>query len=55
MGRLGPQYTFSEHKTLFSGAGGLHGTTPDYFRFAQMLLNGGELDGVACSARRPSG
>ena len=31
---------------LFSGAGGLHGTTADYFRFAQMLLNGGELDGV---------
>ena len=46
LGRLGPQYTFSEHKTLFSGAGGLHGTTADYFRFAQMLLNGGELDGV---------
>ena len=46
LGMLGPQYTFSEHKTLFSGAGGLHGTTADYFRFAQMLLNGGELDGV---------
>ena len=37
-----------EHFTIFSygGAGGLHGTTADYFRFAQMLLNGGELDGV---------
>lgn len=46
LGMLGPQYTFSHDKTLFSGAGGLHGTTADYFRFAQMLLNGGELDGV---------
>ncbi|WP_028709492.1 serine hydrolase domain-containing protein [Propionicicella superfundia] len=46
LGNLGPQYTFSPHKTYFSGAGGLHGTTLDYFRFAQMLLNMGELDGV---------
>jgi CubicO group peptidase (beta-lactamase class C family) len=46
LGNLGPDYTFSPHKTYFSGAGGLHGTTLDYFRFAQMLLNGGELDGV---------
>lgn len=46
LGMLGPQYTFSEHKTLFSGAGGLHGTTADYFRFASMLLGNGELDGV---------
>lgn len=30
---------------LPSGGGGLYGTAPDYFRFAQMLLNGGELDG----------
>lgn len=28
------------------GATGLLGTTGDYLRFAQMLLNGGELDGV---------
>ena len=46
LGMLGPQYTFSPHQTYFSGAGGLHGTTADYFRFAQMLLNRGELDGV---------
>lgn len=46
LGNLGPQYTFSEHRTYFSGAGGLHGTTAAYFRFAQMLLNRGELDGV---------
>jgi len=31
---------------LFSGAGGLFSTAPDYLRFCQMLLNRGELDGV---------
>ena len=31
---------------LESGGGGLLGTARDYLRFAQMLLNGGELDGV---------
>jgi CubicO group peptidase (beta-lactamase class C family) len=30
----------------FSGGGGLVGTAADYHRFARMLLNGGELDGV---------
>ena len=30
---------------LPSGGGGLYSTAADYFRFAQMLLNGGELDG----------
>ena len=29
-----------------SGGGGLVGTAPDYFRFAEMLRRGGELDGV---------
>jgi CubicO group peptidase (beta-lactamase class C family) len=29
-----------------SASAGLFSTAPDYFRFAQMLLNGGELDGV---------
>jgi CubicO group peptidase (beta-lactamase class C family) len=32
--------------TLFSGGGGLVSTAADYLRFWQMLLNGGELDGV---------
>jgi CubicO group peptidase (beta-lactamase class C family) len=31
---------------LFSGGGGLVSTAPDYLRFSQMLLNGGELDGA---------
>lgn len=32
--------------TLEGGGAGLAGTAADYVRFAQMLLNGGELDGV---------
>ena len=35
----------SQPPGLPSGGGGLYGTAADYFRFAQMLLNGGELDG----------
>ena len=31
--------------TYFSGAGGLSTTAEDYLQFAQMLLNGGELNG----------
>jgi CubicO group peptidase (beta-lactamase class C family) len=31
---------------LFSGGGGLVSTALDYLRFCQMMLNGGELDGV---------
>src|SRR5260370_651811 len=31
---------------LFCGDGGLVSTAPDYLRFRQMLVNGGELDGV---------
>ena len=31
---------------LFSGGGVLVSTAPDYLRFCQMLLNGGELDGA---------
>lgn len=32
--------------TLFSGGGGMVATIGDYAKFGQMLLNGGELDGV---------
>jgi len=32
--------------TYFSGGGGLVSTAADYLRFLQMLLNGGELEGV---------
>ena len=35
-----------------SGGGGLWGTADDYLRFTQMLLNGGELEGVRLLAPR---
>ena len=40
---LWPEYTAEGR--LLSGGGGLLSTAGDYLRFAQMLLNGGELDG----------
>jgi CubicO group peptidase (beta-lactamase class C family) len=36
----------SKPPSMPSGGGGLLSTAPDYLRFAQMLLNGGQLDGV---------
>ena len=38
--------------TFLSGGGGLVSTTADYLRFAQMLLNGGELDGARVLGRK---
>jgi CubicO group peptidase (beta-lactamase class C family) len=38
--------------TLASGGGGLFSTAADYARFMQMLLNGGELDGVRILSRK---
>ena len=38
--------TYNRTPALLSGGGGLVSTAADYVRFAQMLLNGGELDGV---------
>ncbi len=37
---------FKKPVTLFSGGGGLVSTVDDYLKFCQMLLKGGELDGV---------
>lgn len=37
---------------FYSGAGGLAGTAEDYFRFCQMLLNGGQLDGARLLSRK---
>ena len=39
-------------KTYFSAAGGLLSTAADYSRFAQMLLNGGVLDGERILGRK---
>ena len=44
------------HDNRLTGGGfGLASTLDDYMRLARMLLNGGELDGVGSSSRRPSG
>jgi CubicO group peptidase (beta-lactamase class C family) len=37
---------FSKPATLFAGGHGLVSTASDYLRFAQMLANGGELEGM---------
>ncbi len=41
-----PQLANGEIRFFPGGGGGLVSTAPDYMRFCQMLLNGGELDGV---------
>ena len=41
-----------EPHSYFSGAGGLVSTARDYFRFNQMMLNGGVLDGVRILGRK---
>ncbi len=41
-----PLSTYTKPGPFFSGGGGLVSTVPDYLRFAQMLLNEGQLDGV---------
>ncbi|MGA7859980.1 MAG: serine hydrolase domain-containing protein [Terracidiphilus sp.] len=43
-GGLAGNYT--AQPTMPSGGGGMVSTAEDYYRFAQMMLNGGELDGV---------
>lgn len=44
--RVFPDRDVTKPTTLFSGGGGLVSTAADYLRFCQMVLNGGELDGV---------
>lgn len=43
---------FLEDGPFYSGGGGLVSTTEDYRRFAQMMLNEGELDGVRLLGRK---
>jgi CubicO group peptidase (beta-lactamase class C family) len=45
-GQKPPMRNLARDVRWHSGGGGLAGTAPDYLRFAQMLLNGGELNGV---------
>jgi CubicO group peptidase (beta-lactamase class C family) len=41
-----PDYPVYRNTTFFSGGGGLVSTAMDYMRFAEMLRNGGELEGA---------
>jgi CubicO group peptidase (beta-lactamase class C family) len=41
-----PQRDPSSKPAFLSGSGGLLSTTDDYFRFAQMMLNGGQANGT---------
>lgn len=43
---LGDTLRYKNRPSFLSGGAGLVSTAQDYARFAQMLLNGGELDGV---------
>lgn len=45
-GGFGGANNYLKPATFLSGGGGLVSTAMDYMRFCQMLLNGGELDGV---------
>ena len=47
-----PGGNFASPPALFSGGGGLTSTIWDYQRFAQMLANKGELDGVRLLGRK---
>jgi CubicO group peptidase (beta-lactamase class C family) len=45
-------YPVDRPETFQRGGHGLFGTGPDYLRFAQMLCNGGQLDGVRYLSRK---
>ncbi len=44
--------SYRKQPAFLSGGGGLVSTTEDYARFCQMLVNGGELDGVRIIGRK---
>jgi CubicO group peptidase (beta-lactamase class C family) len=45
-------YPYRGPHTFFSGGAGLCYTAEDYYRFCQMMLNGGELNGVRILSRK---
>jgi CubicO group peptidase (beta-lactamase class C family) len=47
-----PANSYYRERTFFSGGGGLVATAHDYFRFATMMLNKGELDGIRLLGRK---
>ncbi len=51
-GSTEPPYPDPDGRLFHSGGGGLFSTADDYARFAQMLLDGGALDGVRILGRK---
>jgi CubicO group peptidase (beta-lactamase class C family) len=47
-----PSYQYKGKKTFLSGGVGVVSTAYDYYRFCQMLLNKGELEGVRILSRK---
>ncbi len=47
-----PDFPLGSGNTYFSGGSGLVSTAMDYLKFAQMLLNGGELNGTRLVSRK---
>ena len=45
-------YPYRGPKTCFSGGGGLCSTAEDYYRFCQMMMNGGEFNGMRLLSRK---
>jgi CubicO group peptidase (beta-lactamase class C family) len=45
-------YPYRGPRTYFSGGGGLCSTAEDYYRFCQMMLSGGELNGARIISRK---
>jgi CubicO group peptidase (beta-lactamase class C family) len=45
-------YPYRGPQTYFSGGGGLCSTTEDYYRFCQMMLNGGTFNGARLLSRK---
>ena len=45
-------YPYRGPRTYFSGGGGLCSTAEDYYRFCQMMRNGGELNGTRLLSRK---
>ncbi len=45
-------YAYAAPRKLFAGGAGLSSTAEDYYRFCQMMLNGGELDGRRLLSRK---
>jgi CubicO group peptidase (beta-lactamase class C family) len=50
--RYSSSYHYKGPRTYFSGGAGLVSTAEDYWKFLQMLLNGGELNGVRLLSRK---